>query len=86
MDEKKWVVYLLRCSDNSLYCGISNNAEKRLLEHNSGMGAKYTKYRRPVELVSASRKMTKGEALKLEHEIKKLPAGMKISEMKKWSP
>ena len=85
MNEKKWVVYLLRCSDNSLYCGISNNIEKRLIEHNSGMGAKYTNSRRPVVLVVASCKMTKGDALKLEYGIKQLPADAKIKELEKWS-
>ncbi|MGB5747513.1 MAG: GIY-YIG nuclease family protein [Desulfobacterales bacterium] len=85
MSEKKWGVYLLRCSDNSLYCGISNNIEKRVIEHNSGMGAKYTNSRRPVELVVASCKMTKGDALKLEYAIKQLPADTKIKEIEKWS-
>ena len=85
MNEKKWVVYLLRCSDKSLYCGISNNIEKRLIEHNSGMGAKYTHSRRPVVLVVASCKMTKGDALKLEYGIKQLPADAKIKELEKWS-
>ena len=85
MSKKNWVAYLLRCSDNSLYCGVSNNIEKRVIEHNSGMGAKYTRSRRPVVLVGTSRDMTKGEALKLEYRIKKLPAEIKIVELKKWS-
>lgn len=85
MNEKKWVVYLLRCSDNSLYCGITNNIEKRVIEHNSGMGSKYTNSHRPVELVVASCKMTKGDALKLEYGIKQLPADIKIKELEKWS-
>ncbi len=63
MNPKKWVVYLVRCSDRSLYCGISNDIKSRLIEHNSGKGAKYTKTRRPVELVDISPEMTKGEAL-----------------------
>ena len=85
MNEKKWVVYLLRCSDNSLYCGVSNNIEKRVIEHNSGMGAKYTRSHRPVALVAASRDMSKGDALKLEYKVKKLPADQKIAELEKWS-
>jgi putative endonuclease len=85
MNPKKWVVYLLRCSDNSLYCGISNNIEKRVIEHNSGMGSKYTNSHRPVELVAASCKMTKSDALKLEYGIKQLPADIKIRELEKWS-
>jgi putative endonuclease len=83
MIEKNWIVYLLRCSDNSLYCGISNNLENRLNEHNSGKGAKYTRSRRPVELVGVSPGMTKGEALKLEYRIKKLPAEEKVPQLTK---
>ena len=80
-----WVVYLLRCSDNSLYCGVSNNIEKRVIEHSSGMGVKYTRSRRPVVLVVTSRDMSKGDAFKLEYQIKKLPADKKIAELEKWS-
>ena len=79
MSDKKWVVYLVRCSDNSLYCGISNDLKIRLIEHNSGRGARYTRSRRPVELVSIGPEMTKGEALKLEYRIKQLPADKKIA-------
>ncbi len=85
MNEKTWVVYLLRCSDGSLYCGVSNNVEKRVIEHNSGMGAKYTQSHRPVALVVTSREMSKGDALKLEYQIKKLPADQKIAELEKWA-
>ena len=81
MSEKSWVVYLVRCADNSLYCGVSNDLKSRLIEHNSGKGAKYTRSRRPVELVGASPKMTKSEALKLEYRIKRLPPGQKIFEL-----
>jgi len=79
MSDKKWIVYLLRCSDNSLYCGISNDINKRLREHNSSKGAKYTRSRRPVKLVGISSEMAKSEALKLEYRIKQLPAESKIS-------
>ena len=85
MSTKNWVVYLLRCSDNSLYCGVSNNIERRLIDHNSGLGAKYTRSRRPVVLVGTSRAMTKVEAHQLEHRIKKLPAELKTAELEKWS-
>jgi len=83
MTDEKWVVYLVRCSDNSLYCGISNDFERRLIGHNSGKGAKYTKSRRPVELVGISPEMTKSEALKLEYRIKRTPVDKKIAELKK---
>ena len=83
MNTKKWVVYLVRCSDKSLYCGISNDLKKRLIEHNSGKGAKYTSSRRPVEPVGVTSEMTKSEALKLEYRIKQLPANRKIAELKR---
>ena len=81
MDKRQWVVYLTRCSDESLYCGITNNLKKRLALHNSGKGAKYTRSRRPVELVGASSKMTKSDALKLEYQVKKVPSSKKVFEL-----
>jgi putative endonuclease len=81
MNDKKWVVYLVRCSDNSLYCGVSNDIKNRLIEHNSGRGARYTRSRRPVDLVGVGPEMTKGEALKAEYRIKQLPADKKIAEL-----
>jgi len=71
MDKKQWIVYLIRCSDESLYCGITNNLKNRLIAHNSGRGSKYTRSRRPVELVAASPEMTKNDALKLEYRVNK---------------
>jgi putative endonuclease len=81
MNNKKWVVYLVLCSDKSLYCGISNDLKSRVIEHNLGKGAKYTRSRRPVDLVGISPEMTKSEALKLEYRIKQLPADKKLSEL-----
>ena len=78
MKTDEWVVYLVQCIDESLYCGITNNIKKRMTAHNSGKGAKYTQSRRPVELVAISCKMSRSEALKLEHQIKKTPAAEKI--------
>ena len=83
MNNKKWVVYLVLCSDKSLYCGISNDLKSRVIEHNLGKGAKYTRSRRPVELVGISPEMTKSEALKLEYRIKQLPADKKLSQLTK---
>ena len=85
MNDKEWVVYLVRCADDSLYCGITNDVKRRLIEHNTGKGAKYTKSRTPVDIVGISPEMTKGEALKLEYRVKKVPAGKKISELEKGS-
>jgi len=73
-----YTVYILRCSDNTLYTGITNNLEKRISEHNtSDRGAKYTRYRRPVTLVYYEQCETKSEALKREITIKKMPRSKK---------
>ncbi len=79
--DNNWVVYLLRCADRSLYCGITNDLEKRLGAHNLGKGAKYTRSRTPVALLGTRFNMTKSEALKLEHRIKKIPANRKLTEL-----
>jgi putative endonuclease len=80
---KDWLVYLLKCSDGSLYCGITNNVDARIEAHNIGQGAKYTKGRRPVKLIAKSLKMTRSHAHKFEMLIKKLPAEKKILALKK---
>jgi putative endonuclease len=67
-----WVVYLLLCSDNSIYTGITNNLEKRIVAHNNGTGAKYTKGRGPVKLLKSFECPDKSSALKLEYKIKQL--------------
>ena len=64
--------YILRCKDNSLYTGWTNNLEKRIEAHNAGKGAKYTKARLPVELVYYEKFETKEEAMKREFAIKQL--------------
>lgn len=65
-----WFVYLVRCKDNSLYCGITNDVGKRMLAHNSGKGAKYTKTRRPIHLVYMEVHTDKSHAAKREWFIK----------------
>ena len=69
-----YYVYLLRCKDNSLYCGQTNNIMKRIQEHNGSKNksAKYTKGRRPVVLVYTEKVSSLSKALKREREIKKL--------------
>lgn len=64
--------YILRCSDDTLYCGWTNNLEKRLAAHNAGTAAKYTRTRRPVKLVYYEEFETKQEAMSREYHIKKL--------------
>ncbi len=78
-----WKVYLVRCTDNSLYCGITNDITSRITKHNVGKGAKYTQSRLPVELMAASRELSKSDALTLEHYIKQQPAGEKIDALKR---
>jgi len=83
MGKRQWVVYLIRCSDESLYCGITNNLKNRLAAHNSGRGAKYTRSRRPVKLVGVSSEMMKSDTLKLEYRVKQVPSSRKIYELTK---
>ena len=77
-----WKVYLLKCADNSLYCGITNDINARMAKHNVGKGAKYTQSRLPVELITVSKELSKSDALMLEHYIKQQPAGQKIAALK----
>jgi len=72
-----WYVYLARCSDNSLYCGITNNLEKREKTHNSGKGSKYTRSRLPIKFVWWETHETKGSALSREARIKKMKKDQK---------
>ena len=68
-----WFVYMLRCSDNSLYTGITTDVERRVKEHNEAKaGAKYTRAKRPVELVYEEQAETRSVALKREAQLKKL--------------
>ena len=64
--------YMLRCRDDSLYTGWTNDLEKRLKSHNSGKGARYTACRRPCRLVYFERFETKEEAMRREYRIKQL--------------
>ena len=65
--------YIVKCNDSTLYCGYTNNLEVRIFNHNNKKsGAKYTRIRRPVELVYFESFLTKKEALKREYIIKKL--------------
>ena len=73
MKTKMNYTYMVRCKDGSLYTGWTNDLEKRLKAHNQGIGAKYTKTRRPVELVYYEEYESKIDAMKREYEIKQLP-------------
>ena len=64
--------YILKCKDDSLYTGWTNDLKERITSHNAGKGAKYTKARRPVELVYYEEFQTREEAMKREYAIKQL--------------
>lgn len=64
--------YILKCKDDSLYTGWTNDLKKRITSHNAGKGAKYTKARRPLELVYYEEFQTREEAMKREYAIKQL--------------
>lgn len=64
--------YILKCADDTLYCGWTNNLEKRLAAHNAGTAAKYTRTRRPVALVYYEEFETKQEAMSREFHIKRM--------------
>ncbi len=64
--------YIVKCKDGSLYTGWTNDLEKRIIAHNEGKGAKYTKSRRPVTLVYYETFETKEEAMSREYHIKRM--------------
>ncbi len=71
-------IYLLECSDGTLYCGWTNSLEARIVKHNSGKGAKYTRCRTPVKLIYWESFASKSEAMKREIAIKKLTREQKL--------
>jgi putative endonuclease len=76
-----WTVYILGCSDDSLYTGITNDLERRIEEHESGTGAKYTKGRGPFKVLYVEEQPSRGHALKRELEIKALDRAGKFELM-----
>ena len=70
--EQTYQVYLVRCHDGTLYCGYTTDIHRRLLAHNAGIGAKYTRSRLPVTLAYLEELSTKSAALRREIELKKL--------------
>lgn len=79
MSDSSWQVYILECADGTLYTGVTNDLTRRLKEHNeSGLGAKYTKARRPVALRYAHSQESRSAAQKEESRIKALPRDLKV--------
>ena len=80
---KEWYVYIVQCSDKSLYTGITVDIDRRVLEHNtSNKGAKYTRPRRPVQLVYSEAYEDRSSASKRESAIKKLSRAEKLTLLK----
>lgn len=67
---ENWFFYIVRCDDDSLYSGITNDIQSRVKAHNSGTGAKYTAFRRPVKLVYSEKHNNISSARKREEQIK----------------
>ncbi|MCX5662483.1 MAG: GIY-YIG nuclease family protein [Planctomycetota bacterium] len=78
-NKKIWSVYLLRCADDSLYCGIALDVEKRLEAHNAGRGARYTAGRGPCEVVHREGPLAHGDALRREIAIKAMTRSEKTA-------
>lgn len=74
MNKGEWFLYIVKCSDNTLYTGITTDVDRRIEEHNGGKlpGARYTRARRPVKLVYREVFLNRSEAAKREYEIKQL--------------
>jgi putative endonuclease len=73
-----WYVYLARCADGTLYCGVARDVAARIAQHDAGTGAKYTRSRGPLAVLLVRRCRDKGAALRLEHAIKQLPRAGKL--------
>lgn len=72
-------VYLLRCADDSLYCGWTTDVERRVAEHGAGTASRYTRSRRPVELAAVFEVADRSDALRKEARIKRLPRAEKLA-------
>ena len=84
--KSEWFVYILKCADGSLYTGITTDVERRVIEHNSSkLGAKYTRGRRPVELVYQESLVNRALASKREYQLKRLTRIQKENLIKKSS-
>lgn len=76
---KSWIVYMIRCEDNSLYTGCTNDLMRRWNEHIDGKGAKYTKSHKPLKLEYTEKHPDRSSAQKREYEIKQLNKKQKES-------
>ena len=81
--QNTWIVYILRCADDTLYTGITDDIDRRIELHNAGKGAKYTRGRGPVSICYRETCQSKGEALRREYEIKSLCREKKLALIKR---
>ena len=81
--EKTWRLYIIECSDGSLYTGITNDIKRRLELHNNGKASRYTRSRRPVTLIHTKRCKSRSDALKKEYALKQLSRNEKEGYLKK---
>jgi len=77
-----WCVYILKCFDDTLYTGITNDIDKRLIAHNNGTASKYTRSRLPVKLIYSEKKRKRSTASRREAEIKGLSRSEKLDLIK----
>jgi len=77
-----WFVYMVECSDQTLYIGITNDVTARIVKHNSGKGAKYTRGRRPVKLQAVWKYKSKSTAAQAEYALKQLSKTQKLALIK----
>jgi putative endonuclease len=78
---KSWYVYLARCADDTLYCGIARDVEARIQAHNAGRGARYTRGRGPLTVLLTRRCQDQGLALRIERAVKRLTRTEKVALM-----
>ena len=76
-EQGTWSVYLILCANGALYCGISNDVDKRWKAHCAGKGAKYTRMHKPVQMKEIYTDLTASEARKLEYQTKQLSKAAK---------
>jgi putative endonuclease len=75
----RWSVYLARCADGTLYCGIAPDVAARIAAHDAGKGARYTRGRGPLELLITRRCRDRSMALRIEHAVKRLSRAEKLA-------
>jgi putative endonuclease len=86
MSSTAWFLYALRCADETLYTGVTTDLARRLSEHNSGQGARYTAGRRPLVLIGAWRFADRGAAQRAEAEFRRLPRREKLQRIARQLP